>query len=102
MASFFPLSSVPLFTYSPHPELRDDQRFSRHGLRCPMGGKQAPGPPPWAGAILRCTIGAPSAGLSLGRVARQQSPPPFHPAAGVYRKRGPQTRASARPEESSG
>jgi len=28
-------------------------------------------------------IGAPSAGLSLGRVARPQSPPPFHPAGGA-------------------
>ena len=35
-----------------------------------------------AGGRLGCTLGAPSAGLSLGRVARQQSPPPFHPAGG--------------------
>jgi hypothetical protein len=33
-----------------------------------------------AGGPSGCTIGTPSAGLSLGRVARQQSPPLFRPA----------------------
>src|SRR5262249_44953791 len=37
----------------------------------------APGPPTWSGASGGRAVGAPSAGLFLGRDARQQSPPRF-------------------------
>ena len=44
------------------------------------GGKEGPHPPAWLGAAFAVPIGTPSTGISLGRVASPQSPPPFHPA----------------------
>jgi hypothetical protein len=38
----------------------------------------------WAGAACRCTVGAPVGRVIPWRVARQQSPPPFHLAGGEY------------------
>ncbi len=51
-----------------------------------VGKKEGPHPPTWLGAAFEVPIGTPSAGLSLGRVASPQSPPPFHPARRGYRK----------------
>jgi hypothetical protein len=43
---------------------RDNDGFSRHGLRCPMGGKRGPRPTSWKREP-PSAIGAPSAELSL-------------------------------------
>ena len=44
-----------------------------------VGEKEGPQPPLWLGAAIGASIETPSAGLTLGRVASPQSPPPFHP-----------------------
>src|SRR5580698_1161434 len=49
---------------------------------------------------LEVPFGTPSTGLSLGRVASPQSPPPFHPARWMYRKPGRHTRASQAGQDS--
>jgi hypothetical protein len=49
-----------------------------------VGKKEGPHPPTWLGAVFEVPIGTPSTGLSLGRVASPQSPPPFHPARRAY------------------
>ncbi len=54
------------------------------GVKSPEGGGCRPRGHRWP-------FGTPSTGLSLGQVARQQSLPPFHPAATEYRPGRPRT-----------
>jgi hypothetical protein len=62
------------------------------------GCKEGPQPATWLGAAGRVPIGTPSAGLSLGRVASPQSPPPFHPARRAYPETIPLGKPDRRPD----
>jgi hypothetical protein len=67
-------------------------RCLRHQLWCPKGWEEAPGQTgsPGASTAFRRTVGR----AIPRRVARQQSPLPFHPAPCLYRNDCWQTRAS--------
>src|SRR5262249_35710532 len=58
--------------------------FSQAWLWCPTGYEEGPRANRVVGGPRGFAVGAPSAGLSLGRVASPQSPPPFHPARPLY------------------